>query len=130
MKILMVDDDKTTRKLMTIYLGGKGFEVVAAENGLDALQKLGAEDVNLILTDLNMPMMDGVEFIRTVRSDPSRSRIPILMITTEADQEERDRAMAAGANGYLTKPVTAEDVVRKVREIMAAMFGRAGGSPN
>ena len=127
MKILMVDDDKTTRKLLSIYLTGKGFEVVAAENGLDAIQKLGSEEINLILTDLNMPYMDGVEFIRTVRSDAAKGQIPILMLTTEADEEERQRAMAAGATAYLCKPVTADDVIRSIREILGSMFGRGGG---
>lgn len=128
MKILMVDDDKTTRKLMTIMLRGKGFEVVQAENGLDAIEKLGAESVQFILTDLNMPFMDGIEFTRTVKSDPARSHLPVVMITTEADEEEKKKAMAAGADGYLCKPVTAEDVVHKIRTILADMLSRGGGS--
>lgn len=128
MKILMVDDDKTTRKLMTIMLRGKGFEVVQAENGLDAIEKLGAESVQFILTDLNMPFMDGIEFTRTVKSDPARSHLPVVMITTEADEEEKKKAMAAGADGYLCKPVTAEDVVHKIRTILADMLSRGGGT--
>jgi two-component system chemotaxis response regulator CheY len=129
MKILVVDDDRTTRKLLRLYLKGSGFDVVTAENGLDGIEKLGGEPVNLVVTDLNMPFMDGIEFIRTIKSNPETSHIPALMITTEDDDEERRHAAAAGADGYLVKPVTAEVVVKKVRHLLAEIF-RKGRSDN
>jgi len=127
MKILIVDDDPTTRKLISLYLKAKGYAVALAENGLDGLEKIGTENPNLIITDLNMPYMDGIEFVKNIRSDPARAEIPILMITTEADPEERERALSVGVNGYLVKPVTADVVTQHIRHILKNMFTQGGG---
>jgi two-component system chemotaxis response regulator CheY len=129
MKILLVDDDRTTRKLLSLYLKGNGFDVVTAENGLDAIEKLGGETVHLVVTDLNMPYMDGIEFIRTMKANPDTGHIPALMITTEDDDEERQRAASAGADGYLIKPVTSDVVTLKVRQLLAEIF-RKGRNDN
>lgn len=129
MKILVVDDDRTTRKLLSLYLKGNGFDVVTAENGLDAIEKLGGETVNLVVTDLNMPYMDGIEFIKTMKTNPDTGHIPALMITTEDDDEERQRAAAAGADGYLIKPVTSDVVALKVRQLLAEI-SRKGRNDN
>lgn len=126
MKILIVDDDKTTRKLLSFYLKGSGFEVVTAENGLDALEKLGMDDINLIMTDLNMPFMDGIELVKTLKSDPNSAQIPIIMVTTEADINEQNRAFAAGANAYVTKPVTADMIVQKIKTILKDIMNKEG----
>ncbi|MEW6719457.1 MAG: response regulator [Thermodesulfobacteriota bacterium] len=126
MKILIVDDDKTTRKLLSLYLKGSGFEVVTAENGLNALEKLGSETFQLVLTDLNMPYMDGIEFLKAMKSNPGTSRIPALMLTTETDEEEKERAITAGADGYLTKPATAEVVAAKIRQMVSEIFQKGG----
>ncbi len=126
MKILLVDDCRTTRKILGLYLKASGYEVVAAENGLDAIEKLAAEEVNLVMTDLNMPYMDGLELVKTLRSDSKWSNIPILMVTTEADPVERDKAMTAGANGYLVKPVTAEMVSVNIKDILKEIFQKRG----
>ena len=129
MKILVVDDDRTTRKLLSLYLKGNGFDVVTAENGLDAIEKLGSGSVNLVVTDLNMPYMDGIEFIRTMKTNPDTGHIPVLMITTEDDDEERQRAANAGADGYLIKPVTSDIVAMKVRQLLAEII-RKGRNDN
>jgi len=126
MKILIVDDDSTTRKLLGLFLKAKGYQVAYAENGLDGLEKLGLEQPNLIISDLNMPYMDGIEFVKSVRSDPAKNEIPILMVTTEADPEERERALSVGVNGYLVKPVTAEIVTQNIRHILKNMFTQGG----
>ncbi len=128
MKIPIVDDDATTRKLLALYLKAKGYEVAYAENGLDGIEKIGTAGPNLIITDLNMPYMDGIEFVKAVRSDPARAEIPILMVTTEADPEERERALSVGVNGYLVKPVTAEVVTQHIRHILKNMFTQGGDS--
>lgn len=128
MKILIVDDDATTRKLLGLYLKAKGYEVAYAENGLEGLEKLGAENPNLVISDLNMPYMDGIEFVKTVRADPARNELPILMVTTEADPEERERALSVGVNGYLVKPVTADVVTQHIRHILKNMFSQGGSS--
>jgi two-component system, chemotaxis family, chemotaxis protein CheY len=128
MKILVVDDCPTTRKLISLYLKSKGFVVVTAENGLDALEKLAAEDINMVLSDINMPYMDGIEFLKTLRSDPNSSQIPVFMVSTESDPEEKERAFQIGANGYMVKPVTADQVVTAVKEILKQTFLKAGGN--
>jgi len=128
MTILVVDDDKTTRKILGIYLKAKGYDVVYAENGLEAMEKLGTESINLVMTDLNMPYMDGHELIRTIRADERLKHIPILMVTTEADEAERIAAMNAGANGYLVKPVSADMVSENIRNILNEIFAKGGSS--
>lgn len=122
MKIMIVDDCSTTRKLLGLYLRAKGYEPVFAENGLDALEKLGINSINIIITDLNMPYMDGLELVKNLRNDPESKHIPILMVTTEADEEERRKAFEAGVNGYLVKPVTAEAVSLNIKGILKGFF--------
>lgn len=128
MKILCVDDDKTTRKILSLYLKGKGYEVVTAENGLDALEKMGTENINLVVTDMNMPFMDGIELTKTLKADPNWQHVPILMVTTEADEEEKKRAAAAGVDDYLVKPANAEQITSSVKKILKKMFS-GGGEP-
>jgi CheY-like chemotaxis protein len=118
MKIMIVDDCQTTRKLLGHYLKSRGYSVIFAENGLDALEKLGTEQVNLIMTDLNMPYMDGIELIKAVKSDPNMSDIPILMVTTENDSAEKERALHSGADGYVVKPVTGEAIAENIKIIL------------
>ncbi|GAB6183163.1 response regulator [Thermodesulfovibrio hydrogeniphilus] len=124
MRILVVDDDKTTRKMLQLILKSKGYDVVTAENGMDGLQKLGLEQINLILTDMNMPYMDGIEFTKQVKNSPEYSNIPIVMLTTEADEEEKKRAYEAGVDDYLVKPATAEQIVESMKRIMKKIFGK------
>ncbi|ODA44192.1 Chemotaxis regulator - transmits chemoreceptor signals to flagelllar motor components CheY [Thermodesulfovibrio sp. N1] len=124
MRVLVVDDDKTTRKMLSLILKSKGYDVVTAENGMDGLQKLGLEQINLILTDMNMPYMDGIEFTKQVRANPDFSHIPIVMLTTEADEEEKQRAYKAGVDDYLVKPATAEQIVDSMKKIIKKIFGK------
>ena len=122
MKIMIVDDCSTTRKLFGLYLRAKGYEPVFAENGLDAMEKIGASIINIVITDLNMPYMDGIELVKNLRNDPDNRHIPILMVTTEADEEEKRKAFEAGVNGYLVKPVTAEAVSQNIKKILKGFF--------
>jgi len=124
MKVLIVDDDKTTRKMISLILKSKGYEVVTAENGIEALQKLGLERINLILTDMNMPYMDGIEFIKQVRANPDIANIPIVMITTEADEDEKRRAFEAGVDDYLVKPTNAEQISESMKKIVKKIFNK------
>ncbi len=121
MKILIVDDDKTTRRLLSLYLKGKGYETITAENGLEAMEKVGTEDINLIVTDLNMPYMDGIELTKTLKSS-SWSNIPILMVTTEADEQEKKKGMEAGVDDYLVKPANANQINESIKKILKNMF--------
>jgi len=122
MKIMIVDDCQTTRKLLGHYLKSRGYAVVFAENGLDALEKLGTDTVNLVMTDLNMPYMDGMELTKTLRADPNLSNIPILMVTTENDEQEREKAYINGVNGYLVKPVTGDAIAQNIKNIIKQFF--------
>lgn len=126
MKIMVVDDCKTTRKLLGLYLKSRGYEVTYAENGLDAMEKLGSETVNLVMTDLNMPYMDGLELTRNLKCEPGLKHIPVLMVTTEADEEERRSAMEAGASGYLVKPVNADTITSNIKNILNEILRKGG----
>jgi len=122
MKILVVDDDKTTRKLLNLFLKAKGYEVVTAENGLDAMEKLGTENINLVVTDMNMPYMDGIELTKNLRSDDNWKNIPIVMVTTEADDDEKKKAMDAGVDDYIVKPANAEQITDSIKRILKKLF--------
>jgi two-component system chemotaxis response regulator CheY len=102
--ILVVDDSPTVVKFVSVSLKAKGFQVVGACDGMDALEKMSsmAGQVDLIITDLNMPNLDGFGFIEAVRQ--SRSKTPIIILSSEEDDAERARGIAVGANSYLVKP--------------------------
>ena len=126
LKIMIVDDCRTTRKLLGHYLKTRGYAVVYAENGLDALEKLGCETVNLVMTDLNMPYMDGLELIKSMKSHPVLSELPVLMVTTEKDEAEREKAYSCGADGYLVKPVTADAIAENIKLLLKNIYFKGG----
>lgn len=125
MKVLVVDDDKTTRKMISLILKNIGYEVVTAENGIDALQRIGLERINLILTDINMPYMDGIELTKQVKTNPDLAYIPIVVITNEADENEKRRAFEAGVDDYLVKPTTAQEITEVIKKILKKIFIKA-----
>jgi two-component system chemotaxis response regulator CheY len=92
------------RQMVSFTLKEAGFDVLEAENGQDALSKLGGQSVDLIVTDLNMPVMDGITFIGSARALPATKYVPILMLTTESQPEMKQRGKAAGATGWIVKP--------------------------
>jgi two-component system chemotaxis response regulator CheY len=103
---LVVEDSPTMRQLITFALKRlRGIRIVEANDGVDGLKKLTTERFDIIFTDINMPVMDGLKLISLVREDESHKRIPIVVITTEGAVEDRDRALALGANDYITKPI-------------------------
>jgi len=112
--LLVVDDCRTTRKLISYLMQGGEFNITQAENGLDALEKLARIEVDLVMTDMNMPQMDGIELIKSMKEDNSYKGIPIIMLTTESDDEERERGLKAGASSYLTKPVSREVLMKEL----------------
>jgi two-component system chemotaxis response regulator CheY len=93
-------------------------QVTEAEDGVDALRKLAAQKFDLILTDINMPVMDGLKLVKRIRADAQHAGTPIVVITTEGSTEDRQRAMALGANAYITKPIQAPQVIQKVKELL------------
>jgi len=116
---LVVEDSPTMRQLIVFALRRiRGLEVLEADDGVDALRKMAASKLDIILTDINMPIMDGLKLVKRVRSDEALKAIPIIIITTEGAEEDRQRALALGANAYITKPIQAPQVIAKVKELL------------
>jgi two-component system chemotaxis response regulator CheY len=116
---LVVEDSPMMRQLLVFALSRvKHLRVTEADDGVDGLRKLAAGKFDIILTDINMPIMDGLKLVKRVRSDPTHKDTPIIVITTEGSQEDRQRAMQLGANAYITKPIQAPQVVAKVKELL------------
>lgn len=116
-KALVVDDSRAIRSILTRILVGSGFEVVQARNGVEALEALKGEaaDICLLCADYNMPEMNGVDLIRSMRAMLGFERVPAVMITTETHLQSIQAAFDAGANEYVMKPFTSEMVLEKLR---------------
>jgi len=122
-RALIVDDSSVMRKIVERSLRQAGLDpllVREAGNGVDGLEILRAEAVDLILTDINMPSMDGLEFVRQIRAQNLAPGVPVVMITTESSEEHVKQAILAGARGYIRKPFTAEQVKERVLPLLRA----------
>ena len=116
---LVVEDSPTMRQLICFALRRiKGLDVVEADDGVDGLKKLSDSRFDILITDINMPVMDGLKLVSLVRKDEIHKDIPIVVITTEGAAEDRQRAMALGANAYITKPIQAPQVINCVKELL------------
>ena len=116
---LVVEDSPTMRQLIVFALSRiKVLKVVEADDGVDALKKLSQQHFDILITDINMPMMDGLKLVSMVRKDEVHKEIPIIIITTEGAQEDRQRALSLGANAYITKPIQAPQVISKVKGLL------------
>jgi two-component system, chemotaxis family, chemotaxis protein CheY len=116
-RVLIVDDSSVMRKIVERALRQAELEldmVFEAANGVEALELLGSKQVELILSDINMPSMDGLEFLRQLRARNLAAGVPVVMITTESSEEHVKEAIQAGARGYIRKPFTAEQVKERV----------------
>lgn len=118
-KILTVDDSSTILKLLLLTLGNSGYEVVQAEDGVDGLQALSESNPSVIITDINMPRLDGFGFIERVRRDDRYRAIPILVLTTESAADKRERARKAGATGWITKPFEPSKLLDAIARVTA-----------
>lgn len=119
LRALVVDDSPLLRKSLIAALRRiEGMTCVEATDGGDALKRLTRESFDILITDINMPVMDGLKLIAAVRQPPVEQALPIVVITTEAAAVDRDRALALGANRYMVKPVQAPDVIAAVRELL------------
>ena len=118
-RALVVDDSATMRQMIRLTLEDQGFEVVQGEHGGEALTQLDATDVDLIITDLNMPVMDGMALIRAVRGRPEHRFTPILILTTEGGVDRKAEGRAAGASGWIVKPFDPTKLVRVVNRVLA-----------
>jgi two-component system chemotaxis response regulator CheY len=117
--VLTVDDSRTMRDMLKLSLTQAGFRVIQAEDGVHGLEVLAGETPDVIITDINMPRMDGFGFIEAVRLDADRRAIPILVLTTESDAEKKNRARQAGATGWIVKPFNPVKLVDAVRRVAA-----------
>ena len=119
LKALVVEDSPTMRQMVVFALRRiPSLACIEAEDGVDALRKLQSETVDIIVTDINMPMMDGLKLIGMVRKDARHKDVPIIVVTTEGASEDRERGLALGADAYLVKPIDASAVVAKVEELL------------
>jgi two-component system chemotaxis response regulator CheY len=96
----------------------RGLNIVEANDGVDGLKKISTEKFDLILTDINMPIMDGLKLVSLVRNDPNYKDVPIVIITTEGANEDKERAMAIGANDYITKPIQTIKIIEVARRLL------------
>ena len=118
-RVLIVEDSPTMRQLLVFALRRlKGVEIVEAQDGMDGLRKVSSDHFDIALIDINMPVMDGLKLIRLMRGEETLKEIPIVVITTEGANEDRDRAIVLGANEYLTKPIQANRVLAVVKSLL------------
>ena len=117
--ILTVDDSTTMRAMLMLALSEAGFKVVQAVDGVHGLELLGTETPDVIITDINMPRLDGFGFIEGVRKHARHRAVPVLVLTTESDDTKKDRARRAGATGWSVKPFNAEKLVTAIRRVAA-----------
>lgn len=119
--ILVVEDSPTMRQLISFAMKRiPNAKVIEATDGVDALKKLSSEKVDLILADINMPVMDGLKLVSLVKNNQSYKDIPVIIITTEGAKEDRDRALAIGANAYLPKPIQTQELIKLVTSFISS----------
>ncbi len=117
--VLIVDDSKTVRNLVAFIMKKEGVKVTVAEDGLDGLEKLySATEVDLIVSDVNMPRMDGLTFIKSVREQDAYRDIPIVVLSTEGQDQDIQTGLTVGANLYMVKPAQPEELVRNVKMLL------------
>ncbi len=117
-KIMTVDDSASIRQMVTFTLKGAGYEVIEAVDGRDALTKMKGASINMLITDLNMPNLDGIGLIRETRAMPAYKFIPIIMLTTESQETKKLEGKAAGATGWIVKPFKPEQLLAVVKKVL------------
>jgi len=116
-KVLIVDDSAAIRQSISFVLEQGGYEVVEACDGMDALSKLPMPPVQLIITDVNMPNLDGIAFIKKIRENANYKFVPVIVLTTESQNSKMEEGKAAGATGWIVKPFSAEKLLSVVKKI-------------
>jgi len=117
-KMLTVDDSPSVRKLVKFTLKAKGYEASSAGDGLEALDLLKQEVFDAIILDINMPRMNGLEFLRTIKADDQYAGMPVIMLTTEGQDEDKDKAVALGATAYMVKPFKPTQLLTLLEKIL------------
>ncbi len=119
LRFLIVEDSPTMRQLISFSLKRfKGCTILEAVDGVDALKKLQTEEVDMILTDINMPVMDGLKLVSLIRQNPKTKSMPIIIITTEGAQEDRERGLALGADAYISKPIQSSNLLKVISDLL------------
>jgi two-component system, chemotaxis family, chemotaxis protein CheY len=118
LRVLTVDDSRTILAMLHHTLSNAGFEVLQAEDGQQGLDVLKTETVDVVITDINMPVMDGIEFIKNVRATANHQSLPILILTTETSQDKRDQGKAAGGTGWIVKPFDPEKLISVIHRVV------------
>ncbi|WP_035692138.1 response regulator [Azospirillum halopraeferens] len=116
-KVLTVDDSRTMRDMVAFTLKNAGYDVLEAGDGQQALSVVAANKVDLVIADLNMPIMDGLTLIRRLRAAPAHRTLPILMLTTESDEKKKAEGRAAGATGWIVKPFNPDKLISVVQKV-------------
>ena len=116
---LIADDSSTVRKFVSFALKSMGIEVVAASDGIDALEKLNTESFDLVITDLNMPHLDGYELISSIREIKDYEEIPIIILSSESSEEDKSKGFSVGANSYMIKPFDAKKLQYEVSKFLS-----------
>lgn len=107
------------RQLLTFALARiRNMNVIEADDGVAGLKQLSSQKFDIVITDINMPIMDGLKLVRKIREDSAHQDVPIIVITTEGSDEDRERALSLGATAYITKPIQAPQVIAKVKELL------------
>ncbi len=117
-RIMTADDSASVRQMVAFTLKGAGYEVVEAVDGKDALSKLQGTPVHMLITDLNMPNLDGIGLIKGVRANPSYKFIPIIMLTTESQDSKKQEGKSAGATGWIIKPFKPEQLLAVIKKVL------------
>lgn len=119
--ILVVEDSPTMRQLITFTVKRiADTNVIEAKDGVEALKKITSEKIDLILADINMPVMDGLKLVALIKNNPDFKNIPVIMITTEGAKEDRERAIKIGADAYLSKPIQTQELIRMVNSFVGS----------
>lgn len=117
-RAMVVDDSRSLRQMVAFALQQAGFEVLEADNGEAALKGLAGQKVNLVISDVNMPVMDGLTFVKKLRADPAFKFVPVLMLTTEAGETKKAEGKAAGATGWIVKPFDVPKLLEVVGKVV------------
>jgi two-component system chemotaxis response regulator CheY len=117
-RVLVVDDDPTTRRLLVHMLKRSGYDVTAVDDGHQALEILDQAGADLIVTDRNMPVVDGLALLKTVRASAAHRQVPVIMVTSSSDERDQPEAEAEGATVFLTKPVGSLELLTTVKRVL------------
>ncbi len=117
-RILIADDEPHIRRLVSFTLGNRGYEVIEAVDGGDALERIRTEHPDLVLLDVMMPVMTGYDVLREVKADPATADVPVIMLSAKSQKAEIEEGIACGAREYICKPFTPKDLVERVGELL------------